>query len=608
MELLHVGHHMSLFATSFFYGGGGGGQGGINNNYDWQHAYFSGQEDLAVHDLRHDASSTTSSHSSSSSSSTSRYNARQLASTTAGTAAPLLTEADESLRLRVQILLFFTFIAAGVGVYRTKYASLTEAARVTSTAVEKNFKFTYLGAYLLAMLADWLQGPYVYALYAAYGFSHEDNSRLFIFGFGSSMLFGTFIGGYADKHGRKKFAILYCIVYALSCCTKHFNSFFMLSVGRILAGVATSLLYSVFESWVVCEHAQRAFSDDVLGDIFSLAIFGNSCVAISAGFLAQWVSDLMPFTKVTEVFYIGQYTNPFDFAIVILLLCAGWVHTQWCENYGSSSLAATTSSENKDLESVPQDDNALTLEEQGLAAPGSESNGDKSDFEKAWQLLKEDRKIQSVALMSGFFESSMFIFVFLWTPAILKADNGDIQTPPFGLIFAVFMLGCMTGSCFFSHVTTPTEAGGWGWDIHRCAFFLFAGSAASHAIVVFSQSSFAILSAFVLFEVCVGMYFPSMGLLKSKVVPESCRSTLYNFFRVPLNFIVCCVLLSNVPVKLGFIFTTALLFCCIYLLYRMGDVEGITSAGSPLEAGEATQKEQIIGNADLEEGNPIAGG
>ena len=105
----------------------------------------------------------------------------------------------------------------------------------------------------------------MYALYAAYGFSHEDNSRLFIFGFGSSMLFGTFIGGYADKHGRKKFAILYCVVYAMSCATKHFNSFFMLSVGRILAGVATSLLYSVFESWVVCEHQQRGFTDAVLG-------------------------------------------------------------------------------------------------------------------------------------------------------------------------------------------------------------------------------------------------------------------------------------------------------------------------------------------------------
>ncbi|CAD7964234.1 unnamed protein product, partial [Amoebophrya sp. A25] len=103
------------------------------------------------------------------------------------------------------------------------------------------------------MFADWLQGPYVYALYDAYGFSKADNGLLFIFGFGSSALLGTVIAGYADKCGRKRFCILYCVVYSLSCLTKHCNHFPILCLGRILAGVATSLLFSVFESWVVCE-------------------------------------------------------------------------------------------------------------------------------------------------------------------------------------------------------------------------------------------------------------------------------------------------------------------------------------------------------------------
>lgn len=46
---------------------------------------------------------------------------------------------------------------------------------------------------------DWLQGPYVYALYQHYGYQVHDIGRLFIAGFGSSMVFGTVAGSLADK-------------------------------------------------------------------------------------------------------------------------------------------------------------------------------------------------------------------------------------------------------------------------------------------------------------------------------------------------------------------------------------------------------------------------
>lgn len=78
----------------------------------------------------------------------------------------------------------------------------------------------YLIVYLLATLSDWLQGPYVYALYAEYGYSKYDIAVLFVAGFGSSMIFGSFIGGMADRGGRRAFVILFAIIYAASCLTK----------------------------------------------------------------------------------------------------------------------------------------------------------------------------------------------------------------------------------------------------------------------------------------------------------------------------------------------------------------------------------------------------
>ncbi len=53
------------------------------------------------------------------------------------------------------------------------------------------------------------------------------------------------------------------------------------------------------------------------------------------------------------------------------------------------------------------------------------------------------------------------------------------------------------------------------------------------------------LAAFCVFEACVGLFWPSMMKMRSDYLPEQARSTIINFFRVPLNAFVC-VMLYNV--------------------------------------------------------------
>ena len=78
----------------------------------------------------------------------------------------------------------------------------------------------YLFVYLMATLSDWLQGPYVYALYSEYGFAQLHIAQLFVAGFGSSMIFGSFVGSIADWGGRRFFVVLFAMIYAASCMTK----------------------------------------------------------------------------------------------------------------------------------------------------------------------------------------------------------------------------------------------------------------------------------------------------------------------------------------------------------------------------------------------------
>ena len=213
------------------------------------------------------------------------------------------------------------------------------------------FQRNYIMIYLLAMFSDWLQGPYVYQLYVSYGFDQQAIAELFVCGFGSSMIVGTFVGGIADKFGRKNACILYSITYILACFTKTVPEYWTLMLGRFLSGVSTSLLFSVFESWMVCEHQKQGFDSALLGGTFSNAIFGNGLVAVGAGFVANAAASSY------------GYIAPFVVAILPLTAVAFLVATTWAENYGNQS-ANMLSSLRQGLELIQNDSRICAL---GLA-------------------------------------------------------------------------------------------------------------------------------------------------------------------------------------------------------------------------------------------------
>ncbi len=202
-----------------------------------------------------------------------------------------------------------------------------ETSTDTAEAKDKGFKafqLNYLAVYLLAMLSDWMQGPYVYALYKSYGFTTSQTAQLFVMGFASSGLVGTFVGALSDKYGRKKMCILFAVCYILSALTKTIPSFEVLALGRFLSGVATSLLYSAFEAWMVCEHFKRGYSSEQLSDTFSIATASNGIIAVVSGLFAEQLVNTFGFV------------SPFLFIILPLSILIILV-LQWPENYGDAS-------------------------------------------------------------------------------------------------------------------------------------------------------------------------------------------------------------------------------------------------------------------------------
>jgi len=43
--------------------------------------------------------------------------------------------------------------------------------------------------------------------------------------------------------------MIYCLLYIVSCMSKHSPDFYVLLFGRLTGGMATSILFSSFESW-----------------------------------------------------------------------------------------------------------------------------------------------------------------------------------------------------------------------------------------------------------------------------------------------------------------------------------------------------------------------
>lgn len=85
-------------------------------------------------------------------------------------------------------------------------------AATGTNAEYRAFQWRWGMAYCTIMLADWLQGTHMYALYASYELSKDDIGNLFLTGFGSGAVFSTVIGPFVDRFGRKNGCLLYCVL------------------------------------------------------------------------------------------------------------------------------------------------------------------------------------------------------------------------------------------------------------------------------------------------------------------------------------------------------------------------------------------------------------
>jgi len=417
------------------------------------------------------------------------------------------------------------------------------------------FRINYLIVHIAIMLADGLQGTHLYVLYEGYGYSV---ASLYCLGFLTGAITSPFIGPFVDKIGRKKAAMLYCSLEMFINWLEQFPYFYGLIVSRVIGGITTNLLFSVFESWLVTEHRRRGYAEEKLETILRDSVILSNLAAIASGFLAEFLA--MKFGPV----------GPFEGAVTCTAIALVLVSTMWRENYGSD-------------------------------VPGVQSV--RGYMASAFETIVTDTNISRIGLIQGLTEGSLQTFVFLWSPALARfAANAPSNVlgldgngePAYGLIFGAFMACGVGGGLsepYVRRVATylvrdhDRRAGlrrrdtiiidGEGEVKPAAVEFLATGvylACAGLLLVPYllpadGKYSFSIsLLAFLVYEFMVGLYMPCEGVIRSIYMPTSSVCSVMTMLRVIVNIAVALGVISTNYVP----FTTAFAAVSTLMLVSAG--------------------------------------
>lgn len=421
-----------------------------------------------------------------------------------------------------------------------------------SAALFLKFRLNYLIVYAAIMLADGLQGTHLYALYSGYGYTV---ANLYSIGFITGALTSPFIGPIVDRFGRKKSAMCYCFFEILINMTEQYENFTGLIVSRMIGGITTNLLSTVFESWLATEHRRRGFDGDGVGEEPRLALvmrdstIVSKLAAIASGYIAHYLA--------------GRSGNagPFGGAVFFTWIALVVVWLLWTENYGN-----TSGREDSNGQPDGQVQEVTTFKEHMVGA---------------FQTIVGDTKISRIGMIEGLTEGTLQTFVFLWSPALASfaisaprsaAGLGDNGEPAYGLIFGGFMACGVIGGVIQPYVqqhiftTSLTSSAERSADQNTvqtgilCALcYLFTAVLLLLPCVVDTQSPYAFsmsLAAFLLYELLVGVYLPCQGVIRSIFMPKESTCSVMTMLRVIVNVAVALGVISTNYVSFTSAFAT----------------------------------------------------
>lgn len=118
--------------------------------------------------------------------------------------------------------------------------------------------------------------------------------------------------------------MIYCASYMACCLSMLSDNLYVLFAGRFCGGVSTTLLYSVFDAWMITEYHKRDLEAEnlSLGTLYGWMTWLNSVVAITTGIIGELL-----------VSFTGTKMSPFLLAVLVLAGTAAWISSTWVSRF-----------------------------------------------------------------------------------------------------------------------------------------------------------------------------------------------------------------------------------------------------------------------------------
>jgi MFS family permease len=382
--------------------------------------------------------------------------------------------------------------------------------------------------YLITM--DFVLGTHLYVLYESYGFSV---ASLYSLGFVTGAVTTPITGPLVDKFGRKASVLIYCILEIGINLLEQYPFLAGLILSRMVGGVTTNLLSSVFETWLDTEYRRRGLDAKQYELIIRDAVVVSNMAAIASGYLAHVLAE-----------NFGP-VGPFQGAVSCTALALVVIMSLWTENYGTV---------------------ANEIDQQ-------QSKAIHAYVSEAWTTFRTDSRILRVGIIQGLTVGSLQLFIFLWSPTLQTFSKsastfsslGGLDNsgePAYGLIFGAFMAAGVAGglcSSYLRQITTlilspltKTELKtvtieGEG-EVRPMAVELLAASCYIISALLMcvpcmldeaGTASFSTaLGAFLVYEFLVGVIMPCEGVIRSLYLPSDARATMMTLPRIIVNLAV----------------------------------------------------------------------
>lgn len=324
----------------------------------------------------------------------------------------------------------------------------------------------------------------MYVLYDGYGFNV---ASLYALGFMAGAVTTPVTGPLVDKFGRKRSAILYCVLEMGINLLEQYPFLAGLLVSRIVGGITTNLLSSVFETWLDTEfrnhrHTERCSIDTETTITFEMnkdwnakddddkivkneyeiimrdSVIVSNLASIASGYLAHVLAE--------------RYgpVGPFQGAVTCTGIALVVISLLWTENYGES--LSTSSGKG---EEGPKTENHEDCDEdhklyRHVKHDQRSSKSVKDYIVQAISIFRSDPEVLYLGVIQGLSAGSLQIFIFLWSPTLQTFSSGNnickkanynegvfslpslfawatdqSGDPAYGLIFGAFMAAGVTG-------------------------------------------------------------------------------------------------------------------------------------------------------------------